>query len=218
LKPKNRNIFITATNTDVGKTYITQQLIYYYSLFQFKVGVIKPIETGVKNGVPVDGIKLFETSRQYNPEMSNITIEQVVPYQFELPASPYVAKGDTKIDIEKIKRAIFEMEKHCDILLIEGAGGLMVPIELNYFMVDLIQELNYKTLLVVPSNLGSINDTFLSIDKLLSRGINFDWAVNLYRDKDEFHTITAPFYKDYFGEFLIFQKNSVQVANRLIYK
>ncbi len=217
-QPKNRNIFITATNTNVGKTYITEQLIYYYSLFQFKVGVLKPIETGVVNNQPVDGLKLLNQSRKYNPEMRNISINEVVPYQFELPASPYVAKGETVIDIQNIKNSIKYLEKYCDILLIEGAGGLMVPIEVNYFMLDLIKELNYKTFLVSPSNLGSINDTLLSIDKLSKSGINFDWAINLYKDKEEFSKVTEPFYKAYFGDFKIFQKNSIQIANRLIFK
>ncbi len=216
---KHRNIFITATNTDIGKTYITEKLLDYYSLFGFRVGVIKPIETGVIDGVPLDGTKLFDKVKLLNSKMNLLSIDDVVPYQFELPAAPYVAKGDVQIDIENIKESIKKMEEYCDILLVEGAGGLMVPIEKNYFMADLIRELNFKTLLVAPSNLGSINDTLLSIEKLKSLDINFDWTVNLHRDADSFPEVTEPFYRDFFGdEFKIFQKSSVQIANSLIHQ
>ncbi|MFA7091631.1 MAG: dethiobiotin synthase, partial [Arcobacteraceae bacterium] len=88
----------------------------------------------------------------------------------------------------------------CDILIIEGAGGLMVPILKEYFMIDLIQELNAKAILIVPSNLGSINDTLLSMEALKNRNITFDWYVNLYKDKEEFSKITLPFYEAYFGK------------------
>ena len=215
---KNRNIFITATNTGVGKTYITEQLLHYYSLFGFRVGVLKPIETGVVDNKPLDGTRLLKKAISYNNKLHKMTTSQVVPYQFELPAAPYVAKGKTIIDIEKIKDSIKEMEKYCEILLIEGAGGLMVPIELNYFMIDLIKELNFKTLLVSPSNLGSINDTLLSIEKLESSEVNFEWVVNLHKDIDTFSTITKPFYKNYFDDFKIFQNNTIQLVNRLIYR
>jgi len=215
---KNRNIFITATNTDIGKTYITEQLLYYYSLFGFRVGVLKPIETGVKDGIPLDGTRLLEKAISYNTRLHQLTTDDIVPYQFELPASPYVAKGKTTINIQKIKDSVKELEKYCDILLIEGAGGLMVPIEIDYFMIDLIKELNCKTLLVVPSNLGSINDTLLSIEKLKNSDIAFEWTINLYKDLDTFSEITEPFYKNYFESFKIFQNNTIQLVNGLIYK
>ncbi|MEA2017457.1 MAG: dethiobiotin synthase, partial [Campylobacterota bacterium] len=87
---------------------------------------------------------------------------------------------------------------------VEGAGGLMVPIEKDYFMIDLILEfqkkLNSKTILISPSNLGSINDTLLSQEMLKNYNINYQWYINLYKDKDGFKTITLPFYKEYFDK------------------
>jgi len=189
-------IFITATNTNIGKTYISLNLIRLFSKLGFRVGVVKPIETGVIDGVPSDGMALLEESRKYNPMMSNVSIDEVVPYQFQLPASPYVAKGGETITIDKIIESIQNIEQFCDIVIVEGAGGLLVPIERNYFMIDLIQDLGYRTLLVAPSNLGSINDTLLSLDKLSQRGIDFHWTINLYRDMDSFPQITQPFYLD----------------------
>ena len=211
-------IFITATNTNIGKTYISLNLIRLFSKLGFKVGVVKPIETGVVDGIPSDGTALLEECRKYNPMMSNVSIDEVVPYQFQLPASPYVAKGRETISIDKIRESIHNIEQFCDIVIVEGAGGLLVPIERNYFMIDLIQELGYRTLLVAPSNLGSINDTLLSIDKLSQRGIDFHWTINLYRDMDTFPEITQPFYLDHFGEVPIFQNSSLEIAKKLIYR
>jgi len=215
---KNSNIFITATNTDVGKTHITEQLILHYSKIGFRVGVIKPIETGVKNHKPLDGIKLSNLINMCNPEFKIFPISEIVPYQFKLPASPYVAKQDVVIDIYKIRSLIKEMKNYCDILIIEGAGGLMVPIEINYFMVDLIKELDCKTLLISPSNLGSINDTLLSIEKLKNSDIDFEWTINLHKDIDSFSTVTEPFYKNYFHNFNIFQNDKIELAEKLIYR
>ncbi|MCD4757670.1 MAG: dethiobiotin synthase [Arcobacteraceae bacterium] len=93
---------------------------------------------------------------------------------------------------------------YCDVLIVEGAGGLMVPIEKNYFMIDLIKEfqkqLNAKTILISPSNLGSINDTMLSQTLLKNYNINYEWYINLYKDKESFETVTLPFYKEYFNQ------------------
>ncbi len=94
------------------------------------------------------------------------------------------------------------------MLIVEGAGGLMVPIELDYYMIDLIlkfqTEFNSKTILISPSNLGSINDTMLSQKILESYNIQYDWYINLFKDKDTFDSITLPFYKDKFKDKLKF--------------
>ncbi len=190
-------LFITATNTDVGKTYATQKLIEYYTKKGFKVGYFKPCETGVKDK-PLDGSKILKLVKKLNPKFKNITIDDVVPYQFELPASPYVAKKNKKISVKKIKKQAKYLEQFCDILIIEGAGGLMVPLKKDFFIVDLIKELKAKTILITPSKLGSINDTLLSIEALKNRNLDFKWYINLYQDKDSFEEVSKPFLEKYF--------------------
>ena len=125
---KHKPIFITATNTDVGKTYTTLKLIEVLSQQGLKVGVFKPIETGVID-LPSDGNLLFETAKKYNPLLEKLKLKDIVPYQFELPASPFVAKGKKKVNPEVLEKAYIKIEELCDIVLIEGAGGLLVPIE-----------------------------------------------------------------------------------------
>jgi len=193
-------IFITATNTDVGKTYACEKFIRYYSKKGLKVGYFKPIETGVISS-PLDGSKMLNLVKELNPSF-DFEMKDVVPYQFKLPAAPFVAKNDTKIDLDFLIKKKKELEEKCDILIIEGAGGLMVPITKNYFMIDLIKEFqnkfSTKTILIVPSSLGSINDTLLSQNVLNQYKINYQWYINLYKDKKEFKKITLPFYLKYF--------------------
>lgn len=193
-----QTFFITATNTDVGKTHACEKLLIKYANFGYKVGYFKPIETGV-NTKPIDGSSMLELCQILNPNFA-VKLEDVVPYQFKLPAAPYVAKKSTKIDIEFIKEKRDYLLEFCDILIIEGAGGLMVPIELNYFMIDLIKDLHTPVKLITSSKLGSINDTLLSINLLENYGLKYDWYINLFQDKDSFEEVTLPFYKKYFGE------------------
>lgn len=206
-----KRIFITATNTDIGKTYATSLLLKELASQGLKVGVFKPIETGVDTE-PLDGTKLFNLALSLNPSLAVLSLSDIVPYQFKLPAAPIVAKEETKIDMNYLNEKLLKIEKLCDIVLIEGAGGLMVPVEENIFMVDFISYFKTSVLLIVPSKLGSINDTLLSRHLLDTRDINYTWAINLYQDKDTFHEITAPFYKD---NYLILQDDIKEITNKL---
>lgn len=212
-----KKIFITATNTNVGKTYTTKLLIENLSKKGFRVGVYKPIETGVED-TPLDGNSLLEEVYKYNEEFIH-GICEVVPYQFKLPSAPYVASKseNTQIDLDMLKSHIKRFEASSDILLIEGAGGLMVPIEKDFFMIDLIEFFEIdKTLLVTPSKLGSINDTLLSMSALKSKDINFEWCVNLYEDEKSFFEVTYPFYEDCFKEVLILNRDIEKLVKKLI--
>lgn len=188
--------FVTATNTDVGKTYACIVLLRKFAKKGYRVGYFKPIETGVEE-LPNDGSKLMKVAQSLNSEFT-FGIDDVVPYQFKMAAAPYISKGETKIDFEFLKNKKEELLKSCDILFIEGAGGLMVPIEKDVFMIDMIKLFDAEAILISPSNLGSINDTLLSMQALKKKKIKYKWYINLYKDKENFETITLPFYKDYF--------------------
>ena len=194
-----QKIFITATNTNVGKTYTSVKLLDYLGTKGIKIGAFKPIETGVDN-IPQDALKLLEVCKKYNKNFENLTPFDITAYTFSLPAAPFSADNMGIIDINKIKDKLMQLKLQCDFLLIEGAGGLMVPIKNNYFMLDLIKELNAQTLLVTPSYLGCINETLLSINALQDANIEYDWCVNIYNEKESFKEITKPFYDEYFKE------------------
>ena len=188
-----QSLFITATGTNVGKTHTTLQLIEALASKGHKVGVYKPIETGVKDTAP-DATILLKACQKVNASFCSLTVEDITAYTFALPAAPFCADTKQTIEIEKIIEKYHALSKLCDILLVEGAGGLLVPITKEYTMIDLIKELNIKTLLVTPSRLGCINDTILSIEALNAREIDFDWCVNVYEDREDFEKVTQPYY------------------------
>ena len=194
----NKSLFISATNTDIGKTYACEKFLRYFAKAGLKVGYFKPFETGVVD-FPLDGSKMLELVKKLNPSF-NVSINDVVPYQFKLPAAPYVAKGNTIINIDFLKEKKKYLEQFCDVLIIEGAGGLMVPIEKDLFIIDLIKELDSQAILITPSKLGCINDTLLSINALKAKNIDFEFFINLYQDIDSFEKVSKPFLLDYFKE------------------
>ena len=232
------NIFISANNTECGKTYTTLKLIQKFSQMGYKVGVMKPIETGVKD-LPVDGKKLFNEAKKYNPLLNKLTLDDIVPIQLKLPAAPIVA-GD--VDLKKIKTSYTKIKSLCDILLIEGAGGLRVPVKMkngkckmeneewrvenntsSKFQVpssdcqviemwELAQFFNAKLFMVFRSNLGMINDFLLNKYFLENKNIKYNWAINLF-DKSYFE-ISHPFMKNFNPLFI--QKDLDKIAKKLL--
>ena len=209
-----RDIFITATNTDVGKTYTSLRLIDSLNRAGLKPGIFKPIETGVQNR-PHDATILLKSVQKANPSFQHLTTEEVCPVQFSLPAAPLVAARGAEIDFALIRKRYRELKKLCDVLLIEGAGGLLVPLTATYFMSDLIREFDAMTLLVTHDRLGCINDTLLNLYYLKAQKYDFAWCVNL-RDPETFLRTTAPFYKAAFGRYYTLQEDLEAITSELI--
>lgn len=185
-------IFVTATNTDIGKTYTTLTLLRHYAAAGYRVGAFKPIETGVLEK-PLDGSALLRTLRDLNPEFQDVTVEEIVPLRFALPAAPYVAGGALPIDFDAIDRALTRIEERCDVVIIEGAGGLMVPLDADTFIRDLIVRYKAKALLVAHCRLGCINDLLLNMMALEAAHIPYEWVLNCREASETFERISAPY-------------------------
>ena len=186
--------FVTATNTDVGKTYTTIQLMHEYAARGMQVGVLKLIETGVVDGVYPDGDVLLKHLKELNPECVDLSVEDIVPISYELPAAPYIASGGEMLDFEILQNSIENMEKRCDILLIEGAGGLMVPVDYSFTIIDLIGFFSANALLVTHCNLGCINDTLLSQMALENKNITTVTAFNCRGGNENFAKLSEPYF------------------------
>ncbi len=210
---KYRPIFITATNTDIGKTYATLKLIESFGKKGLHVGVFKPFETGVVK-YPLDGKLLLEVAKKTNPNLKNFTCSDIVPFQYPLPAAPYVSKGEDKISLKALHVAYRKISDVSDITLIEGAGGLMVPIDKDFYMYDLAKEFNAKILLITHSKLGCINDTLLNLRLLESLHVEYEWCINM-RDSINFKPTTLPYYKDKFGRILTLQDDLEEIISNL---
>ena len=211
----SQRIFITATNTDIGKTYVTTHLLQHYADLGYKVGVIKPIETGVVD-TPIDGSSLLSLIQKLNPLMASVTINDIVPIQFKLPAAPYCANNAQEIALDAVDNAIAKLEPLCDILIIEGAGGLYVPIDKNTMIIDLIKRYDAKALLVSHCRLGCINDTLLSIKALQERNYNFVWTLNCHNTDTSFATVSEPYFQDTYPDFTIFSRDISKIAQTLL--
>ena len=203
------NIFISANNTDQGKTYSTLLLMDAFAKKGFKVGVMKPIETGVEN-IPLDGEKLLNKAKELNPLLKDLSINDIVPVQHKLPAAPYVSG---EVDFEKITDAYEKIKPLCDILLIEGAGGIMVPVKEGFKMIDFLDLFNAGLFMVFGSRLGMINDFLLNKHYLDSKGINFTWAINLFDEKHYFE-VSHPFMKKFNPLFI--QKDLDKITQKLL--
>ncbi|MCB0324745.1 MAG: dethiobiotin synthase [Bdellovibrionales bacterium] len=165
-------LFVTGTDTGVGKTAVTAMLARLLSENGRTVHVCKPIETGCRRNEqgelePTDARVLREAGggRQ--------SLEQVIHYRFEAPVAPSVAAASVaaRIDREALVLHIEQQAIDCDLLLVEGAGGLLVPIVDDYRFLELCRDLRATALVVVGSRLGAINHTLLTLDVLQHGGI-----------------------------------------------
>ncbi len=169
---------------------------------------MKPVETGVEK-YPEDGKKLFEATLKYNKNLNNLKLKDIVPIQLHLPAAPIVAG---EIDFKKIKKAYYKIKPLCDILLIEGAGGLLVPVTENFKMLNFLNFFNAKLFLVISSRLGMINEFLLNKFYLENNSIDYIWAINLF-DKNYFD-ISHPFMKKFNPMFI--QKDLDKIIKKLL--
>lgn len=171
--------FITGTDTGVGKTIVSAAILRSFLKKGLKVGAMKPIETGClnKDGIllPSDGIFLRDMAEMNDP------LDLVTPIKFENPLSPLVASRleDMEIDLDRIFKSFETLKKKYDYLIVEGVGGLLVPItkekkrksEIYYFVRDLIKDMELEAIVVTRPSLGTINHTLLTVEALKSKKI-----------------------------------------------
>ncbi len=159
-----KGIFITGTDTGVGKTVFACGLAGYLRELGYCVGVMKPAETGCeeRDGKlhPDDAVHLKNASGCAEP------IEKICPYRLPEPLAPSVAadRAGVKIDIDHLLSVYAEISARHDIVLVEGAGGLMVPILPSYTYADLARVMKLPTVVVAANKLGVINHLLLTLE------------------------------------------------------
>jgi dethiobiotin synthetase len=180
---KIRGIFITGTDTGVGKTYVGAGLAAALREKGIDVGVMKPAETGctLRKGVlvPRDALKLIKAGGVDDP------LDLVNPYRFLDPLAPAIAaaREGKKIDIRRIVSAFRDLSRKHACMVIEGAGGIMVPLTMSHQYLDLAGVLNLPVLVVARPGLGTINHTLLTIMALHSRRLRIAGIVINHRSK-----------------------------------
>jgi len=178
-----KGFFVTGTDTGVGKTIITAALIKAAHILGFKACGMKPIETGCKRAenrrqqtanregnnslIPSDGTFLREITG------TGESIDLITPIRFENPLAPLPASEieDKPIDLDKIKTTYKELSNRYDIIIVEGIGGLLVPILRDYFVVDLARDFGLPLIIVSRPGIGAINHTMLSVRYAIKEGL-----------------------------------------------
>lgn len=167
---KGSVVAVSGIDTGIGKTFVTGLLAKALLAQGRNVITQKIVQTGCE-GFSEDvlehrrlmGIGLQEADRE----------GFTCPYVFRYPASPHLSarQEDASVDLLHIRRATFVLQKRYDLVLLEGVGGLLVPLSRDLLFADYIRDAGYGLLLVTGPRLGSINHTLLSIEACMKRGI-----------------------------------------------
>jgi len=160
-------LFVTGTDTNVGKTFVSCALIHALRARGRGVAVMKPVETGVRD-IPEDAVALRAAAGDAAP------LDVVCPVQLRAPLAPSVAarlEGRT-IDPEALARLVDERRAAADVLVVEGAGGLLVPIAGRFTFADLARRCRLPLLLVAANRLGTVNHAALTARVAASYGLD----------------------------------------------
>lgn len=160
----NHGLFITGTDTGVGKTLVTAALALHLKKQGLTVGVMKPIETGTSPSRETRS----DAARLRSIIESDEPLGAICPYAFELPIAPLAAaqKEGQAINLETIKKVYRLLSTRYDSMIVEGVGGVRVPITPKSTVADLIKSLCLPAVVVGRSGLGGINHALLTIEAL----------------------------------------------------
>lgn len=165
--PKARGLFITGTDTGVGKTLVTAILATILRQQGMKVGVMKPFETGFTDlQDPARDALVLQKAAECTADLAVIT-----PYLFAAPLAPVVAAElvGCQIDLQHVVHCYEQLTATHDIVLVEGAGGLLVPITEQESFLDLAALLDLPIVVVARNMLGTINHTALTVSAAAQR-------------------------------------------------
>jgi dethiobiotin synthetase len=165
--------FITGIDTGIGKSFAAGLAARFLSRRENFVVTQKIVQTGV-TGTIADDILLHRRLMEIEPLAEDLD-GTTCSYLFKFPASPHLAaeRENRMIDPARITSATKRLLEKFDIVLLEGAGGLFVPLQRNYLIADYVRELQYPVILVTSGRLGSINHTLLTFDAITHRNIPF---------------------------------------------
>jgi dethiobiotin synthetase len=151
-----RTIFITGTDTGVGKTVLTASLVHYLRSKDVRALGMKPFCSGSR-----DDVKLLQTL-----QLGELTDDEMNPFFYKEAVAPLVAERKRKrpkVTLEAVVQKIRSVARRCDVLIVEGSGGLLVPLGEKFTVAGLIEALKCEVLIVARNRLGTINHTLLTV-------------------------------------------------------
>ena len=161
-------LFVTGTDTGVGKTLVACEVVRRLRARGHRVGVVKPVETGVGAEGPLDALALRQAAGA-----EATSLDDVCPIRLALPAAPNVAAEaeGQQVDLARIHRVIERVIDRSDCVIVEGAGGLLVPLAEGFDMADLALHHRLALLVVCRASLGTLNHTRLTLEAARRRGL-----------------------------------------------
>lgn len=163
-----KGFFVTGTDTDVGKTIISSGIAAVLKEKKIDVGVFKPLLSGVSREDPASDTSLLKQLSQ-----TSLSYEEITPFAFKEPLAPYVA-GKLEGKIVRIEEVLTHWEKirgKHEFFVVEGAGGISVPLGEQFLVSDLMQAIQLPIVIVARPNLGTFNQIFLTVHYAKSLGL-----------------------------------------------
>ena len=165
-----KSYFISGSDTNVGKTYVAAGLAAALKKINVDVGIMKPLAAGTaqKSGYKSEDVQLLASAAQVSDSE-----ELLNPYFSPIPASPYTATQNLglEVDINNVLNCYKKLSSIHEIMLVEGMGGIMTPILQNYFVTNLIKDLDLETIIVCSSRIGTVNHTLMTNEMCKNFGI-----------------------------------------------
>ena len=174
-----RSFFITGTDTDVGKTFITCALIEAFAARGIRAVPMKPIAAGTIN---VNGVIMnADVAALCDVSGTEAALADINPYCFSEPIAPHLAAMHESIvvKIDVIRAAFDRLKANAELVLVEGAGGFLVPLSDGQSMAEIPDALDLDVILVVGMRLGVLNHALLTVEAICTRGLTLaGWIAN----------------------------------------
>jgi dethiobiotin synthetase len=175
-----QSYFIIGTDTNVGKTYVASALVRHFAKAGYQTIGMKPIASGCMQ--TPDGDLLNDDVLALSTASNVVApLDLTNPYRFSPAIAPHIAaeQAEEIVDCEKIKQAYHELTQLAEVVVVEGAGGFLVPLNRQETLADLAVTLNIPMILVVGMRLGCINHALLTVEAIKSRGLTLaGWVAN----------------------------------------
>lgn len=168
--------FITATDTDAGKTHVSCKILTAWQQQGYSVGAFKPIASGA---IWLDGQLVSEDALAL-ASITGQSLTEINPYTFAAPASPHIADEKSVFDLTVCVNQLQQMLKKYDRVLVEGVGGWCVPLSDDLMLKDLVNALKLPVVMVARIGLGCINHSLLTIEQIKrDTDLYYGWVANL---------------------------------------
>ncbi|MBN2808422.1 MAG: dethiobiotin synthase [Deltaproteobacteria bacterium] len=168
----SKGLFITGTDTGVGKTVVAATLAYALYQRRISFSYIKPMESGISSQTYLENNS--DAALVKKAGFLREKLNEIVPFTFREPLAPLLAARREGVELsgEFLHSSVKALIKPSQLTLVEGAGGLLAPLCPNYLILDLIRDLQLPVLVVCRTALGAVNHTLLTLERLRREGIH----------------------------------------------